>query len=65
MLKSAGCRLVESEKTRAQLLALRRKVAPGRRESVDHPIGGNDDYAKAAAGVLVLNALGDGRCSLG
>jgi hypothetical protein len=40
---------------RAQLLALRRKVAPGGRESVDHPIGGNDDYANAAAGALVFN----------
>lgn len=56
MLNSGGCRLVEDEKMRAQFLALRRKVAPGGRESVDHPIGGHDDYANAAAGALVLNA---------
>jgi hypothetical protein len=56
MLNSGGCRLVDDDKMRAQLLALRRKVAPGGRESVDHPVGGNDDYANAAAGALVLNA---------
>jgi hypothetical protein len=56
MLNSGGCRLTDDEKMRAQLLALRRKVAPGGRESVDHPVGGHDDYANAAAGALVLNA---------
>jgi hypothetical protein len=56
MVNSGGCRLLDDEKMRAQLLALRRKVAPGGRESVDHPVGGNDDYANAAAGALVLNA---------
>ena len=56
MLNSGGCRLVDEEKVRTQFLALRRKVAPGGRESVDHPIGGNDDYCNAAAGALVLKA---------
>jgi hypothetical protein len=56
MINSGGCRLLDDEKMRRQLLALRRKVAPGGRESVDHPVGGNDDHANAAAGALVLNA---------
>jgi hypothetical protein len=56
MLNSGGCRLTDDEKMRAQFLALRRKVAPGGRESVEHPIGKNDDYANAAAGALVLGA---------
>lgn len=55
MLNSGGCRLLDNEKVRAQFLALRRKVAPGGRESVEHPIGGNDDYCNAAAGALVTN----------
>src|SRR5690606_17542636 len=56
IINSGGCRLLDDEKMRRQLLGLRRKVAPGGRESVDHPVGGSDDYANAAAGALVLAA---------
>jgi hypothetical protein len=45
--------LLDLPALRAQLLGLERRVARGGKDSVDHPPGGRDDVANAAAGVLV------------
>jgi hypothetical protein len=37
----------------AQLIGLERRTARGGRDSIDHPPGGHDDVANAAAGALV------------
>jgi len=41
---------------RAQLVGLERRVSRGGKDSIDHPRGGRDDVANAAAGAVVLAA---------
>jgi len=54
LLNSGGADLLDVSVLRVQLLALQRRSARGGRDSVDHPSGGHDDAANAAAGALVL-----------
>ena len=42
-----------------QFQKLERRVARGGRQSIDHPSGGHDDIANAAAGAIVLAAESD------
>jgi hypothetical protein len=53
LLNSGGAELLDVSELRIQLLALQRRSTSGR-DSVDHPAGGHDDAANAAAGALVL-----------
>jgi len=52
-LNAGRIELLDLPVLRAQLLALERRTARGGKDSVDHPPGGRDDIANAAAGVLV------------
>jgi len=45
--------LLDETRLRAQLLGLERRTARSGKDSVDHPPGGHDDVANAAAGALV------------
>jgi hypothetical protein len=49
---SGAVRLLDHARLVAQLAGLERRVARGGRDSVDHPPGGRDDVANAAAGAL-------------
>jgi hypothetical protein len=49
---------------RAQLVALERRVARGGKDSIDHPRGGRDDVANAAAGALVMLQTRTGKFDL-
>lgn len=53
-LNSGSLELLDLPRLRAQLTALERRTARGGRDSIDHPPGGHDDVANAAAGALVL-----------
>jgi hypothetical protein len=44
----------DDERLRLQLQLLERRVSPGGRDRVDHPVGGHDDRAVAAMGAAVL-----------
>lgn len=52
-LNSGEVDLLDNRRLITQLLALERRTARGGRDSIDHPPGGKDDLANAAAGVLV------------
>lgn len=56
LLTSQAVQLVDDRRLVAQLLALERRTAWGGRDTIDHPPGGHDDVANAAAGALVLAA---------
>lgn len=58
-LNSGRVDVLDHARLLAQLGALERRTARGGRDSIDHPPGGHDDVANAAAGALVL-ALGTG-----
>ncbi|GLS35365.1 hypothetical protein GCM10010869_09530 [Mesorhizobium tianshanense] len=51
-LNNESVDLLDNPKLVNQLVGLERRVARGGRESVDHPPGGHDDLANAAAGVI-------------
>jgi hypothetical protein len=59
-LAQGRLRLIDSQRLLGQLRQLERKTTPGGRDRVDHPPGGMDDLANAAAGALRL-ALGKAR----
>ncbi|WP_205751509.1 hypothetical protein [Bradyrhizobium sp. 6(2017)] len=52
-LNSGEVDLLDSRRLTSQLLSLERRTARGGRDSIDHPPGGKDDLANAAAGCLV------------
>lgn len=54
LVNAKRAELLDLPRLRAQLLALERRTARGGRDSIDHPPGGHDDVANAAAGALVL-----------
>src|SRR5207245_7560644 len=57
LLNSPGrVELLDDPRLVSQLLSLERRTARGGRDSVDHSVGGRDDCANAAAGVLVAVA---------
>jgi len=52
-LNSGEVDLLGNPRLISQLLSLERRTARGGRDSIDHPPGGKDDLANAAAGALV------------
>jgi hypothetical protein len=56
LVNSGRVELLEVPRLATQLLALERRTARGGRDTVDHPPGGHDDLANAAAGACVLAA---------
>ena len=60
LINSGACDLLDSDKMKAQLVSLERRIARGGKDSIDHPPGGHDDIANAAAGVLVACLLSPG-----
>lgn len=54
LLNSGGAALLDDDRLISQLVALERHTARSGRDSIDHPPGGHDDLANAAAGALVL-----------
>jgi hypothetical protein len=52
-LNSGEVDLLDNQRLVTQLLSLERRTARGGRDSIDHPPGGHDDLANAAAGALV------------
>lgn len=56
LVNAGTCTLLDLPVLRAQLVGLERRVARGGKDSVDHPPGGRDDVANAAAGALVMAA---------
>lgn len=59
-INSHSFRLLDHEVLINQLCALERRPMRGGRDSIDHPPGGHDDVANAAAGALVLASKGAG-----
>jgi hypothetical protein len=53
MLNSRKVELPDVPRLSAQLCGLERRTARGGRDSIDHPPGGHDDIANAAAGALL------------
>lgn len=53
LVNGARIELLDLPRLYAQLVGLERRTARGGRDSTDHPPGGHDDVANAAAGVLV------------
>ena len=52
-LTSRRVELLDDERLVGQLVSLERRTARGGRDIIDHPPGGHDDLANAAAGALV------------
>ena len=53
-LNSGQVELLDIPRLTSQLCALERRTARGGRDSIDHPPGGHDDIANAAAGALLM-----------
>ena len=53
LLNSGKAELLDIPRLAAQLCSLERRTARGGRDSIDHPPGGHDDLANAAAGALL------------
>jgi hypothetical protein len=51
-VNSGRVELLDHPRVRAQFLALERRVTRSGNDSIDHPPGGHDDLANAAAGAL-------------
>ena len=60
-MNSGRVLLLDIPRLEAQLIALERRTTRVGRDLVDHPPGGHDDLANAAAGALVLAAAADRR----
>jgi hypothetical protein len=61
-LSAGQAKILDIPRLRSQLLALERRTIRGSgRDKVDHPSGGADDLANAAAGALVMAATADRR----
>jgi hypothetical protein len=56
LLMAGQCDLLDLPRLRAQFAGLERRRRSGGRDVVDHPTGGHDDVANAAAGALVAAA---------
>jgi hypothetical protein len=54
LINSRAVDLLDHERMMLQLVSLERTAVRGGRDKVDHPRGGHDDIANAAAGALVL-----------
>ena len=53
MLNSRKVKLLGNKRLVSQLISLERNTTRGGRDAIDHPRGGHDDVANAAAGALV------------
>lgn len=53
-INSQQVELLDNARLVNQLVALERRTSRGGKDSIDHPPGGHDDLANAAAGVLTL-----------
>lgn len=53
LINSAAIDLLDNQRLINQLITLERRTARGGKDSIDHPRGGHDDVANAAAGALV------------
>lgn len=53
LLNSRRCEFLDYPRLVNQICSLERRTARGGRDSIDHPAGAHDDFANAAAGVLV------------
>jgi hypothetical protein len=53
-VNSGRVELLDHRVLRTQLEGLERRTARGGRDSIDHPPGGKDDVANAAAGALIV-----------
>jgi hypothetical protein len=61
-LSAGQAKILDIPRLHSQLLALERRTIRGSgRDKVDHPSGGADDLANAAAGALVMAATADRR----
>jgi hypothetical protein len=58
LLNSGRAELLDLPRLAAQFAGLERRTVRGGRDSIDHPAGGHDDLANAAAGALLLTAGG-------
>ncbi|MGH7041586.1 MAG: hypothetical protein ACREFY_05585, partial [Acetobacteraceae bacterium] len=54
LLNAGKAELLDLPRLASQLCGLERRTARGGRDSIDHPPGGHDDLANAAAGALLL-----------
>jgi hypothetical protein len=54
LVNTGAVELLDQPTLRTQLLALQRRSVRGGRDSIDHPSGGHDDVANAAAGAVVM-----------
>jgi hypothetical protein len=54
LVNTGAVELLDHPDLRTQLLTLERRSVRGGRDSIDHPRGGHDDVANAAAGAVVL-----------
>src|SRR4029453_17885011 len=59
LVNSTACVLLDDERLVRQLISLERRTGRGTgRDIIDHPPGGHDDVANAAAGALVMAQIG-------
>ena len=63
LLNSGRVALLDSARMASQFMALERRTSRAGKDSVDHPPGGHDDVANAAAGALTL-ATGPGESGI-
>lgn len=54
LVNTGAVELLDDPTVKRQLLGLERRAVRGARDSIDHPRGGHDDVANAAAGAVVL-----------
>jgi hypothetical protein len=54
LVNASRVELLDHPRLITQCLTLERRIVRGGRDRVDHPVGGHDDLANAAAGALVL-----------
>jgi hypothetical protein len=54
LINSGAVDLLDNERLMQQLVSLERRTSRAGRDSIDHPPGGHDDLANAAAGALAL-----------
>jgi len=57
MINSRGVVLLDDDRMFRQLIGLERQTSRIGKDTVDHPRGGHDDVANAAAGALVLSSI--------
>ncbi len=58
-LNSSRVELPPDDRTLTQFMALERRTSRSGRDSIDHPPGGDDDRANAAAGLVASNSNRD------